>query len=223
MGVLAGIARVLEEVEYAEDTVLIEAGAVEDWLFVIVEGDVEVVREDRRVRMAGSVVGEMAVLDPQPRSATVSAATPVRAFRLRKAAFDQALRMRPEIAAGVITGSSAGCARPTSSPGPVRTRLLLLGGQTVGLGLLMAFLVVPVSALFLNEYGAGALAYVYLTVAAVGVAVSAALSRAQRRFSLATMTAGVPGSTSWWSRRAGWCSPRGTACGSPSPSSCCSR
>jgi CRP-like cAMP-binding protein len=51
----------------------------------------------------GSVVGEMAVLDPQPRSATVSAATPVRAFRLRKAAFDQALRMRPEIAAGVIT------------------------------------------------------------------------------------------------------------------------
>ena len=73
----------------------------------------------------------------------------------------------------------------------MRTRLLLLGGQTVGLGLLMAFLVVPVSALFLNEYGAGALAYVYLTVAAVGVAVSAALSRAQRRFSLAAMTAGV--------------------------------
>jgi CRP-like cAMP-binding protein len=27
----------------------------------------------------------------------------VRAFRLRKTAFDQALRMRPEIAAGVIT------------------------------------------------------------------------------------------------------------------------
>jgi CRP-like cAMP-binding protein len=51
----------------------------------------------------GSVVGEMAVLDPQPRSATVTAMTPVRAFRLRKAAFDQALRMRPEIAAGVIT------------------------------------------------------------------------------------------------------------------------
>jgi CRP/FNR family transcriptional regulator, cyclic AMP receptor protein len=62
------------------------------------------VREDRQVRMGpGSVVGEMAVLDPQPRSATVRAVTPVRAFLLRKAAFDQALRMRPEIAAGVIT------------------------------------------------------------------------------------------------------------------------
>jgi HEAT repeat protein len=73
----------------------------------------------------------------------------------------------------------------------VRTRLLLLGGQTVGLGLLVAFLVVPVSALFLDEYGAGALAYAYLTVAVVGVAVSAALSRAQRRVSLAAMAAGV--------------------------------
>lgn len=73
----------------------------------------------------------------------------------------------------------------------MRTRLLLLGGQTVGLGLLMAFLVVPVSALFLDEYGAGALAYAYLAVAVVGVAVSAALARAQRRVSLAAMAAGV--------------------------------
>ena len=73
----------------------------------------------------------------------------------------------------------------------MRTRLLLLGGQTVGLGLLMAFLVVPVSALFLDEYGADALAYAYLAVAVVGVAVSAALSRAQRRVSLAAMAAGV--------------------------------
>ena len=70
-------------------------------------------------------------------------------------------------------------------------RLLLLGGQTMGLGLLMAFLVVPVSALFLDEYGADALAYVYLAVAVVGVAVSAALSRAQRRISLTAMAAGV--------------------------------
>jgi CRP-like cAMP-binding protein len=102
--VLAGIARVLEAAEFSEGSVLMEAGAVEDWLFVIVEGDVEVVRADSRVRLGpGSVVGEMAVLDPQPRSATVTAATPVRVFRLRKAAFDQALRMRPEIAAGVIT------------------------------------------------------------------------------------------------------------------------
>ena len=51
---------------------------------------------------AGTVVGELAVLDPQPRSATVIALSPVRLLRLRKAAFDEALRSRPEIARGVI-------------------------------------------------------------------------------------------------------------------------
>jgi hypothetical protein len=56
---------------------------------------------------------------------------------------------------------------------------------------MMAFLVVPVSALFLDEYGAEALPYVYLAVAAAGVAVSAGMSRAQRRFSLARLAAGV--------------------------------
>jgi hypothetical protein len=73
----------------------------------------------------------------------------------------------------------------------VRTRLVLLGGQTVALGLMIAFLVVPVSALFLDEYGAVALPYVYLGVAAAGVAVSSAMSRAQRRYSLARLAAGV--------------------------------
>ncbi len=67
----------------------------------------------------------------------------------------------------------------------MRTRLLLLGGQTIALGLTMAFLVVPVSALFLNEYGARALPYVYLVVAVAGVTLSAVMSRAQRRVSLA--------------------------------------
>src|SRR5829696_1159284 len=102
--VLAGLARVLEEVDFPAGAVLMHAGAVEDWLFVVVEGEVEVVRSDRLVRLGpGSVVGELAVLDPQPRSATVTAASPLRAFRLRKAAVDEAVRTRPEIAAGVIT------------------------------------------------------------------------------------------------------------------------
>jgi CRP-like cAMP-binding protein len=79
-------------------------GAVEDWLFVIVEGEVEVGRSDRRVTMgAGSVVGELAVLDPQPRSATVTAVDQVLAFRLRREAFQEAVESQPEIAMGVIT------------------------------------------------------------------------------------------------------------------------
>ena len=79
--VLAGMAHVLEEVDFPADAPLMEAGAIEDWLFVVVEGEVAVVREDRWVRMGpGSTVGEMEVLDPQPRSATITALTPVRAL-----------------------------------------------------------------------------------------------------------------------------------------------
>ncbi|KQZ76169.1 cyclic nucleotide-binding domain-containing protein [Nocardioides sp. Root151] len=101
--VLAGVASVLDEVEFLPGEVLIRVGDIEDWLFVIVNGNVDVVRPDRRVELGpGSVVGELAVLDPRPRSATVTALTPVLAFRLSKPAFDEAVRTRPEVALGVI-------------------------------------------------------------------------------------------------------------------------
>lgn len=101
--VLAGVASVLDEVEFRRDDVLMHEGAVEDWLFVIVDGEVEVSRSDRLVKLgAGSVIGELAVLDAQPRSATVTALTPVLAFRLSSQAFDEAVRTRPEVALGVI-------------------------------------------------------------------------------------------------------------------------
>lgn len=69
----------------------------------------------------------------------------------------------------------------------MRARLILLTGQTIALGLMMAFLVVPASSLFLAGYGADALPYVYLGVAVIGVAVSALVDRAQRRLSLAAL------------------------------------
>ncbi len=101
--VLAGLARTLVEEEFAAGTELIVEGAVEDWLFVLIDGSVRVTRSDRVVDLeAGQVVGELAVLDPEPRTATVTALTDVHAFRLSKVDFDEALRTRPEIAAGVI-------------------------------------------------------------------------------------------------------------------------
>lgn len=102
--VLAGLARAAEEVTFEADEVLISAGAVEDWLFLVISGEVEVVRPDRAVRLGpGSVVGELAVLDPEERTATVTALAATHTFRLDKPAFDAALHDRPEIALAVIT------------------------------------------------------------------------------------------------------------------------
>ncbi len=66
----------------------------------------------------------------------------------------------------------------------MRSRLVLLGGQTTALGLMMALLVVPASALFLHTYGAGSLPYAYIAVAVAGLAVSTGVSRAGRRLAL---------------------------------------
>ena len=73
----------------------------------------------------------------------------------------------------------------------MKERLYLLGGQTVALGVMMAFLVVPASALFLAEYGASALPYAYLAVAVAGAVTTYAMTRAQRRLSLSTLAATV--------------------------------
>jgi CRP-like cAMP-binding protein len=101
--VLAGLAHTLEEVAFGPGDPLMSEGAVEDWMFVLVDGTVRVTRPDRTVELGpGEVVGELAVLDPQPRAGTVTAVTDVLAFRLRKVDFDEALRTRPEVAAGVI-------------------------------------------------------------------------------------------------------------------------
>jgi hypothetical protein len=75
----------------------------------------------------------------------------------------------------------------------MRTRIMLLGAQTVALGLTVAFLVVPASALLLHAYGADTLPYVYLVVAVSGILVSWAMQRAQARLSLASLSVTVVG------------------------------
>jgi hypothetical protein len=73
----------------------------------------------------------------------------------------------------------------------MRARSFLLGGQTLALGLMVAFLVVPASALLLHAYGADTLPYVYLVVAVAGVLVSWTMRRAQARLSLAALAVAV--------------------------------
>jgi CRP/FNR family cyclic AMP-dependent transcriptional regulator len=118
--VLAGMAHVLDEADFAPGELLMAEGAEEDWMYVVLEGEIDVTRADRHIRMGpGSTVGEMEVLDPQPRSATVTAVSQVRAFRLEKAAFDELLRLSPEIAHGVIL-ELVRRLRETHSPQPPR-------------------------------------------------------------------------------------------------------
>jgi small-conductance mechanosensitive channel/CRP-like cAMP-binding protein len=79
-------------------------GAVAHWLYLVVDGEVEIWIERDGVRSrvatlgAGSVVGEMGLMTGEPRRASVVARTDVHCLRLDKAGFEAVLRARPDIA-----------------------------------------------------------------------------------------------------------------------------
>ncbi len=102
---LVAVARILEEVRVASGDTIIERGAVEDWLFVVADGKVRVHVDGRTLveSGAGAVVGELAVLAPGPRSASVTALEPTLLLRLRRKPFEELLDDRPEIARAVIS------------------------------------------------------------------------------------------------------------------------
>jgi hypothetical protein len=106
---LAELARACREDEYAPDEDLCLEGEPGNEVFILLVGNVKVLKRDgtgERVvatEKAGGFIGEMAVLDPAPRSATLRAgAEGVRVLRLDGMAFRNSLNNDPTIAASVI-------------------------------------------------------------------------------------------------------------------------
>ena len=102
--VLAAVAEAAVEECVPAGEVLIDEGAVEAHLYAIVEGRVRVHRGDHTIVELGqgSTVGELAVLEPAPRSASVIALEPTRVLRVDQIVLDELLVEWPELARGVI-------------------------------------------------------------------------------------------------------------------------
>lgn len=102
--VLAAVAQIAEEVEVAAGQTFIQEGALEGWMYIVIEGEVRVHHNETTLLTLGPgrSVGELAVLDPQPRAASVSALTPARLFRVDQAPLDELMSDAPEIARGII-------------------------------------------------------------------------------------------------------------------------
>jgi uncharacterized protein YhbP (UPF0306 family) len=83
----------LQTMEVPAGEVIVRQGAPADKFFIIVEGEVEVVRDDdgtsRKLANlgAGQFFGEMAILRDLPRAATVRAVTPTTLFAMERDAF----------------------------------------------------------------------------------------------------------------------------------------
>lgn len=102
--VLAAVAEGATELRLETGELLIEEGAIESHLFAIVEGRVGVHRGGHAVVElgSGSTVGELAVLAPAPRSASVTALEPTLLLRVDKTVLDELLIDWPELAHAVI-------------------------------------------------------------------------------------------------------------------------
>jgi hypothetical protein len=110
---LEKIADIAHEQIYATGGIICREGEPGDALFIIVSGEVEVVKSMGRqesilaTRGPGEFVGEMAILDSAPRSATLRALNDVRVLSIEGDAFKSILLDRPEVAVSALRNMSA--------------------------------------------------------------------------------------------------------------------
>lgn len=101
---LSRVAQIAQEEHFGKGTPFIRQGDIGDCLYLIVDGEVKIIVDGREVAKLGEkqCVGEMSILDSEPRSATVEAATDVRALKIERDDFYELLSEKIEIAQGII-------------------------------------------------------------------------------------------------------------------------
>jgi HEAT repeat protein len=107
---LTRIASIAQERTYADGDTLAGEGETGDELFIVVDGEVRVLRAgsgpagetELARRWPGDVVGEMAIITQEPRMASLVASGDVRTLRVGRREFEGILRERPDTAIAVI-------------------------------------------------------------------------------------------------------------------------
>jgi CRP-like cAMP-binding protein len=102
---LRAIARISEVIEVPAATVLARAGTAGEEFFLILDGSARVeVSPRKRSRLEpGQYFGEMSLLDGGPRSASVTAETPLRLLVIKRRDFTTLLKEAPELTQSLLT------------------------------------------------------------------------------------------------------------------------
>ena len=106
---LQRIASLADELDLAEGATLIREGERGREFIVVVEGSVRVTRGGKKLRDlgAGDFIGEIALVSDVPRTATVTAVTPVRLLVVTDRAFRGLIEEMPSIATKVLQSLGA--------------------------------------------------------------------------------------------------------------------
>jgi len=123
--VLADIAGLLHETEVLAGTPIFSKGEAGTSMYVIVEGEVRVHDGDHTLNhlQTRDVFGEMALLDPEPRVASVTAVRDTWLLRLDQEPFYELMDERHEVARGVIRVITRHLRARVRDLGEVRARL----------------------------------------------------------------------------------------------------
>jgi CRP-like cAMP-binding protein len=101
---LAQVAGIAQEIHFDSGELIIQEGEMGDSMYLIIEGKVAIHRTDQQIAELGEreSVGEMAILDQDPRSASVSALSDVTCLKVEREDFYELMSEKSEIAYGVI-------------------------------------------------------------------------------------------------------------------------
>jgi CRP/FNR family transcriptional regulator, cyclic AMP receptor protein len=102
---LAQLATIADEIDLPEGKVLTREGDRGREFFVLVGGEVDIRRNGRKLatRGKGDFIGEIALISNVPRTATVTATTPVRALVIGDREFRRLLERVPSIALTLLS------------------------------------------------------------------------------------------------------------------------
>jgi CRP/FNR family cyclic AMP-dependent transcriptional regulator len=103
---LKRLAAQADELSFEPREVIVEEGMLGETLFVVLTGRARVTRRGRKVGevLPGDFFGEQSALDGGPRSATVSAETPMRVLRLFRHTLLELLRDEPGLILKLLDG-----------------------------------------------------------------------------------------------------------------------
>ena len=105
---LSRVAQITEEVRCEKDDPIIEEGEFGDSLFIVVNGNVKIHKGDTEItRMGeGSCIGDMALLDGEPRSADVTAVEETTLFKIEQEGFYEVMGSHGDIMEAIIKNLS---------------------------------------------------------------------------------------------------------------------
>jgi CRP/FNR family transcriptional regulator, cyclic AMP receptor protein len=103
------IAHIADEIDLREGKEMTRQGDRGREFFVLLDGEADVKKNGRRINKlgAGDFFGEIALVSDSPRTATVTATTPVRALVITDRSFKRLLKDQPDIQSKVLAALAA--------------------------------------------------------------------------------------------------------------------